>query len=409
MRFGLNIYSTQADKNEFDQEMRKVCGKGRLDALSLPRPDAENYLSMLIRMVQTGSTEVGAYQRAKGVDPPGILVDLIDDSSMNACVVPRQSGGYWIGIYSGLYLTLFTIYNQIFRHKHLFTDIGDPSAEEHEGPILIDDTGAYSSARFAYEQIDWEPSIPDEILRLPLPDNSKLISMGKPRDSVRFEAYITCLAAAWDTVICHELAHILNGHFKIMSDSDSVKAFFEALAHDPHSKDNVLRHAMESEADDSAAVAAWTRWRHAGDILSYKSRKTQTSDPILQLRLWFITVNALYWAFTGTTSTQLSRYDEWTHPHPDVRYSATAALLHTVFGQALTSEKQQLLFEGWPKIRADTLDLRTALHATRDSHVDVETRRFDDPSYRREIQIRLQAIEQAKAELRSQGYDRRIF
>ncbi len=406
MPLRLNTSANLADKEAFDAAMRRAVGSGRLELANLPNPDQENYLSMLLRMGQTGASELAGYQLGQeklGKATPEAEVDLgiVDDMRMNACVVGRGVDSCWIGITTGLSLTLSTIYNNIFRHRDLFRSIGDASVERHDGPILIDERGGYSSASHDSEEINWEPSFEGDASSAP-PDRPtvRIRSMGQPIDPVRRAAYYVCLAVAWDAIVCHEIGHIVKGHLSLFEEDAQVQPLFEAPAlNRAAALPTPVVQALEIDADCHAASVVWTRWGHSGDLLSYQASESAIKDPSLQLRLWFIATNALYWAFAGTSQTRISRYDGMTHPHPDVRLTVNGLFLNNFWRRLLSSDKQRIVDETWPMIVEDIVSLRDVLHVLRDQNEDVERRRFLDPTYRGEIQERLTRLSEGQAEL----------
>jgi hypothetical protein len=397
----LDVYQTDEEHRLFDLAVVSATGCHRLDLSALPRPDAENYLAMLHRMGQTAQTEVDTYEVKFNRPAEVVSIGLVDDPSMNAFAMPRARGGYWIAVTSGLYLTLTTIYNNIFRHRRLFPDIGDGSVEAHEGRIVIDNTGGYSSARYDQAEFKWEPQVPDSWIPDGVPIGARelsAMSMRQPNDPVRRLAYIACVTAAWDAIIAHEVGHIVQDHFILLDDLAAPKALFEIPSESREVESASLLQALEIEADSQAAGAVWTRWSHSGNILTYDT-SAMLGDGALNLRLWFIATNALYWAFASHARTGLSWFDAMSHPHPDVRLSSNALLLHMIWTKIFSDDKVAIVNDTWPAVVEDIVGLRDVLARFTDPGSVADNRRFNDPDYRAEIHERLTSLEEGRLKL----------
>ena len=160
-------------------------------------------------------------RKIKATLPP-IEVGIIRNESLNACTALTGGQGY-IGLNWGMCGLIFLVFNRMLAHPEVLKDVGHSSKEN------IRDRDLWFPPRSISE-------LHDQIGKVEIPI---------PADEARWKYGQILLVTAFDFIVLHELAHLLNGHVALIQErAGKPMRNGEAPGVDP-----LLRQCLEMDAD----------------------------------------------------------------------------------------------------------------------------------------------------------------
>ncbi len=139
-----------------------------------------------------------------------------------------------------------------------------------------------------------------------------------PIDDQRKSYAYTLALSATQFLVCHEYAHIINGHLDFNRKTDS-QFIFEMTSN--KEKEGLLSQTLEFDADSFASQIGIN-----SNIIRFKNKKRIHRDfrPAFKsledtLFAWTFSVYTIFRFFGKNTNFDFNKLDKYSHPYPDIR------------------------------------------------------------------------------------------
>lgn len=157
---------------------------------------------------------------------PKIVGGIIDSSKFNACAC-FHDGAFFIALNSGVPLVLHTVLCRILAERQLLIEIGEHGLESDQHPPLPS----------TIEELSHEASLDQFIV---------------PCDPFRRDYAIYICELIFEFLVCHELAHIINGHVGYIKEEKGLDFVSDIFWQPGTPRGNLELQAMELDADSTA-------------------------------------------------------------------------------------------------------------------------------------------------------------
>lgn len=258
------------------------------------RPEEE-----LVHRAQAWLTQLRGDPKTRPSLPP-ITFGYIDNTAVNA-VACEEPDGAFVGIFDGVVLVLFDLFTRMLSHRDTYPEIGNASQES-------------DAVTMQFLTHDAEDLMAQLDVREPM----------VPRDEVRWNYAMQLLATAHDFFLLHEVAHVLNGHVRLLRERGYLPAVDERSATQYVGGELDIRQTLEMDADAFALIKMCGNWMSTPE----ESRLLAGSTSPHALGDWmFMMFSAVYMAMRvyhfGENASSKS------HPSPASRRNMAGATILT--------------------------------------------------------------------------------
>ncbi len=221
--------------------------------------------------------------------------DYVENTAMNA-VAFEADGHEFVGIWVGALATIYSFFGCLLANRRLVPTIGDMSAE-----VEFESDGG---------------------------DDAWLVRV--PKDPAR-RSYAHLLSAiAVEFLFQHEIAHLMNGHVRLINRRSEIRFLVEFDEHSSQSLSSLDRQTLEMDADSFAVAqgaATFVGRLAEPEKVFPKDWRQWYRSPRQALFAWIFSVYSLFRLFYKGPA-DLDDLESAVHPPPGIRmFMVTACLL----------------------------------------------------------------------------------